>query len=248
MIDALLHEIATPTFAIAAIAIAAAGIVKGFAGFGVAMVGGPVLAVLYSPVEAVATILALELVTAAQLVPRAATRAEWPIVAPLVLASWLTVPIGSYFLTAFDPLLVRRAIAATAFLFALIMLAGARYRGRQSLPISLGIGVGSGVITGATGMGNPLLILYVLVGTAPAERLRADIVMLSFLMVSAAAVSLLVNTELAHAALVRAAALVPVVMIATTVGARLFGRVSDTLFRRAALAAIVATALAALIV
>ena len=149
MIAALVHEIATPAFAIAAVAIAAAGIVKGFAGFGVAMVGGPVLAVLYSPVEAIATILALELVTAAQLVPRALARAEWPIVAPLVLASWLTVPIGSYFLVAFDPLLVRRAIAATAFLFALVMLAGARYRGRQSLPISLGIGVGSGVITGS---------------------------------------------------------------------------------------------------
>ncbi|MSP51142.1 MAG: sulfite exporter TauE/SafE family protein [Alphaproteobacteria bacterium] len=248
MIDALFAELGTLTFAVAALAIGVSGIVKGFAGFGVAMVGAPVLAVLYSPVEGIATILVLELITAAQLVPRAVKRTEWRVVTPLALSSWLTVPLGSFLLVSSDALLVRRSIAATALIFALIMLLGARYRGRQTLPASIGIGISSGVITGATGMGNPLLILYVLASRSAAEHLRANIVMLSFFMVSAATIALVANGEMSSAPILRGFALAPIVILATVLGAKLFGRVSDVVFRRYALAAIVATAFAAFIV
>ena len=185
-----------------------AGAIKGFAGFGLAMVAAPLLAVLLGPVDAVVVFLVLELLTGIQL--------------------------------------LRRAIAIVALAFAVVMLSGWRYRGGPKLWISAAIGSASGAITGATGLGNPVLVLYVL-ASGIAERNRASMVTMVTMMIAVAIASLAVNSAITLAAFSQSLYLLPFAVVGTIGGAWLFRRTGESTYRRAALGIIVVAALAALV-
>ena len=220
-----------------------AGVIKGFAGFGLAMVAGPLLAVLLGPVHAVVVFLVLELLTGAQLLRRAIPHTDWHLVVPLTVASAITMPFGAYALVTLDGEAMRRAIAAMALAFAVVLLSGWRYRGGQKLWISGVIGSASGAITGATGLGNPILVLYVL-ASGIAERNRASMVTM---MIVLAIASLAVNSAISIDALSQSAYLLPFAIVGTFDGARIFRRTGETMYRRGALGIIVVAALAALV-
>ena len=215
-----------------------AGAIKGFAGFGLAMVAAPLLAVLLGPIDAVIVFLVLELLTGVQLIRRAIPHTDWHLVIPLTVASAITMPIGAYVLVNLDGETMRRAIAIVALVFAVVILSGWRYRGDPKLWISGMIGSLSGAITGATGLGNPVLVLYVL-ASGIAERNRAMIVL--------AIASLAVNSAITFAAFSQSLYLLPFAVVGTVGGAWLFRRTGESTYRRAALGIIVVAALAALV-
>ena len=223
-----------------------AGVIKGFAGFGLAMVAGPLLAVLLGPVHAVVVFLVLELLTGAQLLRRAIPHTDWHLVVPLTVASAITMPFGAYALVTLDGEAMRRAIAAMALAFAVVLLSGWRYRGGQKLWISGVIGSASGAITGATGLGNPILVLYVL-ASGIAERNRASMVTMVTMMIVLAIACLAVNSAISIDALSQSAYLLPFAIVGTFDGARIFRRTGETMYRRGALGIIVVAALAALV-
>ena len=66
-----------------------AGIVRGFTGFGSALVMVPVMALLWSPAEAVTTALGLGFVGSFQLVPKALPQARWRDLGPMAGATLL---------------------------------------------------------------------------------------------------------------------------------------------------------------
>ena len=223
-----------------------AGAIKGFAGFGLAMVAAPLLAVLLGPIDAVIVFLVLELLTGVQLLRRAIPHTDWHLVIPLTVASAITMPIGAYVLVNLDGETMRRAIAIVALVFAVVMLSGWRYRGDPKLWISGMIGSLSGAITGATGLGNPVLVLYVL-ASGIAERNRASMVTMVTMMIVLAIASLAVNSAITFAAFSQSLYLLPFAVVGTVGGAWLFRRTGESTYRRAALGIIVVAALAALV-
>ncbi|MFQ5946921.1 MAG: sulfite exporter TauE/SafE family protein, partial [Anaerolineae bacterium] len=70
-------ELLTLESLIAAIIAVVAGLMRGFAGFGSGMLMAPVFAVLFGPIETVATIIIMEILVSIQLVPRALVEIEW---------------------------------------------------------------------------------------------------------------------------------------------------------------------------
>ena len=105
------------TYAAVSTVVLLAGTIKGFAGFGLAMIAGPLLAVLIGPLEAVVAVLMLELLTGIQLLRRALSHTDWHLVVPLTIASAVTMPIGAYALVTLDGEVMRRAIAIAALTF-----------------------------------------------------------------------------------------------------------------------------------
>src|SRR4051794_41965682 len=105
-----------------------AGLVRGFSGFGSALVLSPSLAALYGPQVAVPVALVLELALAVPLVPRVRHLVDWRRIALLCVAAPLTVPLGARLLAIVDPEALRWAI------FALVFLAGAPPRAPSTLP------------------------------------------------------------------------------------------------------------------
>ena len=86
-----------------ALAAGLAGLVRGFTGFGAAMVYIPIASAVYEPVVAVVTLFIVDAIIQIPLVYRAVHRCRWSEVLPLALGATLTVPVGVYALRVSDP-------------------------------------------------------------------------------------------------------------------------------------------------
>ncbi|MBM3606914.1 MAG: sulfite exporter TauE/SafE family protein [Alphaproteobacteria bacterium] len=163
-------------FLLAALIVAAGGIVRGFTGFGSGLVMAPLLAILWGPVEAIAIMTLLGIAASVQILPRAIPMANWKEVAPMMIASMIGAPLGTAMLVSLDPATVKRIIAGFVLLATLITMAGWQYRGpRGTFPASIS-GALTGVINGVAGVGGPATVLYLMSLPDRAEIHRANIV------------------------------------------------------------------------
>ena len=240
-------DILNSDLVLAALVAVVAGLTKGFAGFGGGMIMTPPLALIYSPIEAIAITTLLEALASYQLLPRALPRTDWTLIGPLSLLCGLFTPIGVWALVAADPNLMRRVIGVLVLSFALITLSGWRYRGPKRPAITFGVGALAGLMMGGTGLGGPPVLLYVLSRTENADRTRAGIIMFFAITVTVLLLVLLWQDAISAAMVLRAAILAPVYWVVTWTGGRLYGAASDVLYHRVALSLLVLAGAAALI-
>lgn len=211
---------------------ALAGVIRGVTGFGGAMVMSPPLAFVLGAKLAVPVVLLLEGLAAAPMLAKTHALVRWRLIGPISAAAFVAAPLGTYLLVTADPQVLRRIIAATVIAFSLLLLGGWRYAGPQRTATGVGLGALSGAMAGATSIGGPPVILYLLAGPDPVETTRAN------LMFFICAVSVAGLTMMAVAGAVEAralwigAAMAPGFFVGMVVGARLFSRFNDTRFRQ----------------
>lgn len=223
------------------------GLVRGTTGFGAAMVMTPLLALMIGPRVAVPVTLLLEAFAAAPMVPPAVALARWRVIGPISLAACATVPLGGLLLSLASATTLRRLIALTVIAFALALLYGRRYQGAPRLGTSLALGSLSGGMLGATSMGAPPIILYLLSGPDPATVTRANLT-LYIIVISVAGLVMLAATGLLDLrAATLAAWLAPGFLLGVVVGSRLFARLTDERFRRLTMVFMMLVALGVLI-
>src|SRR5256714_11033716 len=91
-----------------ALAIAAlAGLVRGFSGFGSALIYMPLIAAVYDPRAAAVTLLLIDTVGAAPFAVRAFWHCTWREVVPIFIAATVAIPVGAMALRLRDPNLLR---------------------------------------------------------------------------------------------------------------------------------------------
>ena len=208
------------------------GVVRGATGFGGAMVMTPVLSLLLGPIPAVISALLLETFAAFSMLPAAARAARWPTILPICAVACLTAPLGAYLLTTLDPQLMRRAIAATVLLFSLLLLTGIRYHGQQRIGTSMALGAASGVLVGATSVGAPPVILYLLASSDPPNVTRANLTLFVTIISLAALVAMLWRGMLDGPTALTALSLSPLYFGGVWLGSHLYGRADAALMRR----------------
>src|SRR5213079_840222 len=71
-----------------------AGLMRGFAGFGSAMLMAPIFAILFGSADMVVTVVAIETIVSLQLFPQARHHADWKTLAPMSLAACAAMPLG----------------------------------------------------------------------------------------------------------------------------------------------------------
>jgi hypothetical protein len=223
---------APEVIALAAAIAAAAGVIRGITGFGGAMVMSPPLALILGPILAVPIVLLLESIAAAPMLVGTRKLVRWPVIGPIMLMACITVPLGTYVLLSVDPQVMRRVIAAVVIIFSLILLRGWRYTGAQRLSTSLGLGGLSGAMVGATGMGGPPVILYLLAGPDPIETTRANLTYFVAAIALVSFLSLWVSGVVGTSGLLLALMLTPGYYLGMVAGTRLFSRFNDTRFRQ----------------
>ena len=108
---------------------AAAGLMRGFAGFGSGMLMAPVFAILFGPVRTVAIIVLMELVVTAQLLPGVRREADWKLILTMGIAAGLLMPVGTWLLVSVDPDVMVRAIALVVVAFSVVLMLGWRHGG-----------------------------------------------------------------------------------------------------------------------
>jgi uncharacterized protein len=227
---------APEALALAVVIGALAGIIRGITGFGGAMVMSPPFALLMGPLLAVPVVLLLEGIAATPMLVQLRRQVRWRVIGPIIAAAYVTMPFGTWMLVTADPLLMRKAIAAVVIVFSLILMLGWRYTGRQRLATGLGLGAVSGTMLGATSLGGPPVILYLLAGPDPVETTRANLTYYLGALCLAGLVLLWMNGVLGASALWLAAALAPGYYLGMVLGIRLFSRFNDTRFRQFTLA------------
>ena len=227
-----MDSFAPERLALAALIGALAGVIRGITGFGGAMVMSPPLALLLGPLVTVPAVLLLEGLAATPMLVQLRRLVRWRVIGPILAMACITVPIGAYALVTVDPLVMRRVIAAVVVVFSLLLLLGCRYEGGRRLATSLGLGAVSGTMAGATSMGGPPVILYLLAGPDPIDVTRANLTFFVGGISTAGVAMLALNGVLGTQGLWLAALLAPGYYLGMVAGTRLFSRFNDTRFRR----------------
>jgi uncharacterized membrane protein YfcA len=161
---------------LAAAAIAGtAGLVRGFSGFGGALIYMPLIAAVYEPRIAAVTLLLVDFLSSTPFAVFELRRCTWREVWPISVAMAVTVPLGTYLLVVLDPIVLRWIIAILVIGLVAVLMSGWRYRGPSSLPITTGVGMIAGVGAGAAQIAGPPVILYWLSRGNNAVTLRANL-------------------------------------------------------------------------
>lgn len=171
----VLAALDTGSLLLAALAVALAGLVRGFAGFGAALVMAPVLALLYGVTAAVPMMSAMEVPALFQIARIARRETDWRRTGPMAVTAVLAIPVGATVLVALDPELLRRGISVIVLLLVVIMAVGGLPPLRRTRPRDVSTAALAGVMGGATGIGGPPLILYFLATGDPAKQVRGDL-------------------------------------------------------------------------
>ncbi|MBS0518717.1 MAG: sulfite exporter TauE/SafE family protein [Proteobacteria bacterium] len=238
--------LALPFLVAAAVAVVA-GMVRGFAGFGAAMLMTPVFSALYGPEIGVSLCLMLEIVVALPLLPRAVAHVDWRRIGLLLAAAAICVPVGNLALTRIAPEPMRWAISGIVLTAVALLASGWRYHGHPRPAITAVAGGISGFLNGLSGMAGPPIAFYYLAGRESVERVRANLTTY-FVFVDVATMSVFVGRGLVRwDTAVQGLFLAPAVAIGGLLGERLFPLASERFYRRLALVLLVAVAIGSLI-
>jgi hypothetical protein len=219
----------------AAIAICAiafvSGTARGFSGFGAALIFMPLASSMAAPRLIAALLLIIDFVAAAPLIPNAWKQADRKATAVIVSGALVGVPIGTYFLSRLDPVTTRWIISAFVLALLMLLMSGWRYRGKDHVALSIGIGGLSGFCSGLAQTGGPPIVGYWLGRPIASKIARANILLFFgasdfFSAVSYAATGLITADAIKFAFMVG-----PVYAIGVAFGASLFGKASETIFR-----------------
>lgn len=229
---------------VVAVAAFVGGVIRGFSGFGSALVIAPVLSLAIGPVVAVPAIVLIHALTTVQLVPGSWREIVWPRVAPLSIAGCVGTPIGVYALVTLDADVMRRAISAVTVVFALAMLTGWRYTKAPGPAVSAAVGTIGGLLAGAGSVGGPPIILFLLAGPDRAATNRATFIYY-FLFTQLAGLAVFwFAAILTLQTLLISLVMAPTMVLGIWLGERMFGQASEELFRRVALVFLLAIGLA----
>ena len=219
----------------AAAVVMLAGFMRGITGFGGAMLMAPPLSLLLGPVPAVVIALILETSAALVMFPDALPKINLRTLAYLTVPAVFTVPIGGYLLLTLDPGIARRMISGVVVVFSLVLLFGVRYSGSPRPATSIALGSVVGVLLGATSVGAPPVILYLLSGPDPQVVTRANLTVF-VTAISVVGLTMLVVAGAATSPIwLLAAMLTAPFLLATWLGGKAFNIMSEVAVRRVAL-------------
>ncbi len=217
----------------------AAGLIKGFTGFGGALVMAPLFTLVLTPRETLGVVVAVNVATAWQLFAPSWRTMQRGVVLPMSLACALATPIGVAAIVLVAPTLGRRMIGFAVLASGLALLSGWRRRGTPRLLSTLVVGAVGGILNGLAGIGGPPAALWLLAGRDGALRDRAGLIVYVALTQAAAAAVAAVVGALNIDALKSALWLAPLYIAGTYAGAHLFNLAPERIVRIAAIALIV---------
>jgi len=161
-------------FALVALAAMGAGFVRGFTGFGAAMVFVPVAAALYEPREAVVLLFVMDLLIPIPVIVRSIPRCNWREVLPLFAGATIALPLGVHLLLTVDTEALRWGISLTILAATAALASGWRYSGHPGFAATAAIGASSGLAGGIASLYGPPIVLFWLGGQAGAIQVRAN--------------------------------------------------------------------------
>jgi len=225
------------------LAVFAAAFLRGFTGFGFALAAVPTLSLLMDPSRVVPLTLVLATLAGAQVLPKLRRLVQWRAVWILLAGSLAGTPVGLHLLQVVPANAMRIAIgmvliAAVMLIWRQPRLPYARFPG-----LALALGFLSGALNGSTAMGGPPVVIYFLGAADSVAVARASLVMFFFFSslgtLAYAGASGLIARQIPALCVL----FLPALYIGNWLGDRSFEGSSAALYRRLALAVLLALGL-----
>lgn len=228
-------------------ATALGGLVRGFTGFGFAMVFMPLASLVLGPVAALGLIWFIDVPFAIPIAARSARQAEWSEVVPLLITAALALPAGVWLLIWLDRDTMRWLLAALVLGAVVLLASGWRYHGKPGVKLSLGVGVLSGLCNGLASIGGmPLAVFWLGAQRNDRHKTRANLQTFFGLSTVISGLTLYLAGILTWASVAMAVPLFAVYGVGLWIGTHGFRLASEESFRRGAYLTIFASAMVSL--
>ena len=217
--------------AYALICIFAAAVVRGYAGFGFALLSVTALSIVLEARQIIPTIFILEVCASIHLLAISWRHVHWQALRWLIVGCLIGTPLGVYALAHAPATPLTLAIASVVLILAILLTRGFALK---SMPGRLGIagtGLVSGVLNGALGVGGPPVVILFFSTPTGAATGRASMIAY-FLFTDLLGLGWqwhdgLLNRQV----LVRALLCAPAVTAGVIMGNRMFARLDPARFR-----------------
>jgi len=223
-----------------------AGVVRGFSGFGTAMIYLPVAGQVIPPVWAVTTLVVMDLVAPLPNTPTAWRVADKRELSVLTVALLAALPLGLLALLSVPADVFRYGVSFVCLGVLTCLILGLRYRGRVTLPVIGGTGVVAGFLQGAVGLPGPPVLLLYMASARAAEVVRANMLLFLLLtdVVYVPMIALFGQFDMT-AVLIGISLILPG-LLGNILGARLFRPGAEKTYRRVAYAIVAVSAVSGL--
>lgn len=228
--------------ALAAAVIFLAAFVRGYSGFGFALVGVAGISLVVAPSVAVPVVLTLEILASLLLLPPVWREIRWRPVLLLLAGAVVLTPVGALFLIHAPAAAARVALAVVIAVAALLLLRAPSARRTPGPAGSVAVGGVAGLLNGAFGTSGPPIVLY-FVGSEPRAAISRASMMACFLVLDAIAVaSFAVGGLVDRDALTTVAWCLPALVVGSWLGHRAFHGSDASRFRQRVLWLLIALA------
>ena len=177
VIDALQAALATEGLGWLILGVALGGLVRGFTGFGTAMVYLPFAGAVLSPVAALTTLVVIDLIGPLPHIPRALRDGHPRDAMRLGVGCLLGMPLGVAVLLAVAPEVFRYGVSVIALILLVLLMLGVRYRGQLTRPLVYVTGLLGGFLGGASGLAGPPVIMLYMASPHRAAVIRANLIL-----------------------------------------------------------------------
>lgn len=227
-------------------AVFVAGIIRGYSGFGFAMVAVTSMSLVLPPVQVVPTVLILEVLASIRLVPQVWRHIDWFSLRWLLIGSLVATPFGVYLLATIPTTPMRISISLLVLAAAILLMRGFGWKRMPGIALILTTGVACGMLNGAAAIGGPPVILFYLSSPAGVTVSRASIIAY-FLGIDAMSLVMasIQGLTTSKTLLTTAVCLLPL-LFGITVGSRMFINVDKESFRRHVLILLIVLSIAGL--
>lgn len=237
-IVSLIGPISGSQLALVAIGVFAAGFLRGFVGFGGALVIILILSAVFGPLTAVPVAAVSGLPTTLQLLPSAIRDADRSFVLPFGLATFAAAPLGTLVLVSLDPAVMKIAIS----LFVLAMVAMLHTGWRPAVAVgrtaAVGFGAAAGLVQGSAGVGGPPAVAIALARSGTPRQQRANVIGAVTSLAVCSLVPLWYHGLFTREVMILGLLLIPLYVFSTWLGTRFFTERGQRHFRNAALLAL----------
>ena len=202
-------------------------------GFGFALIGTPLVAVLVGPKEAVVGLTMIGVLLVAQLSARGRGHVDRPTVGVVTVSAIVGMPLGLLVLVRADDRVLTFAIAIAVIGFSLLLWRGARFHAGRGTDATAGFT--AGILSTSTGTSGPPIVIALSAKQLEPAVFRATISAIFLVQGSASLVFFAVGGQITRDAVSVALAGLPGVIVGSIVGERGFRRLDTPTFRRVVL-------------
>jgi uncharacterized membrane protein YfcA len=225
-----------------------AALVAGLGGFAFGIIAAAIWLYILPPLETATLIVLLGLVVQGYSVWKLRHALRWRRLAPLMIGAAFGVPLGVFALAYADPRHLRFGVGAILVLFSLYNLLRPAMKPIKAAPAAGDViaGLLNGVLGGATGLAGIVVIIWCQMRGWDKDRQRGVFQPVGVATFAMSAAWLGGRGSISREVIGLFAAALPVLLVGTWVGLRLYGRLDEAQFRKLVLVLLLASGVALL--